>query len=309
VTSEDAGWHGAHPQLARTEEARGSNPLTSTPNLAGQSVASVKQAALTAGRGRSAAASASRSPARKAHSDQRLGPGPHTMTTERSRHLATHPGSSTNGRSSRASGLSWSATRSTLPVPITSHDDGRVQADASTGPARPAPASIAWFRLGQMTSRSWTRRATTPTPAIPAIRPAPPPPSTTSLQADTADAGTHGHRTPTLDTGPPDTWTLRRPHQTLGTGRVDRHAWTLDTGTGHWTLAEDADTVTKARSASDLLGYHVSGCALGHPTGFLWTALRRLATMTARRWAACSVAPPAKPRLGALLSSNQMGGE
>src|SRR4030095_12985780 len=27
----DAGWHGAYPQLARTEEVRGSNPLTSTP--------------------------------------------------------------------------------------------------------------------------------------------------------------------------------------------------------------------------------------------------------------------------------------
>jgi hypothetical protein len=35
--------------------------------------------------------------------------------------------------------------------------------------------------------------------------------------------------------------------------------------------------VTKARSASDLLGHPASGRALGHPTGFLWTALRRLA--------------------------------
>ena len=31
MSCEDAGWHGAHPQLAHTEEARGSNPLTSTP--------------------------------------------------------------------------------------------------------------------------------------------------------------------------------------------------------------------------------------------------------------------------------------
>ena len=58
------------PVLSRTEEARGSNPLTSTPNLAGQSVASVERAALTAGRGRATAASASRSPARKARSNQ-----------------------------------------------------------------------------------------------------------------------------------------------------------------------------------------------------------------------------------------------
>jgi hypothetical protein len=161
------------------------------------------------------------------------------MTTERSRHLATHPGSSTNGRSSRASGLSWSATRSTLPVPTTSHDDGRVQADASTGPARPAPASIAWFQLGQMTSRSWTRRATTPTPAIPAMRlPAPPPPSTTSLQADTADAGTHGHRTPTLDTGrrTPGRSDARTGHWAPVAWTGTRGHWTLALDTGHWTL-------------------------------------------------------------------------
>jgi hypothetical protein len=30
MSCEDAGRHGAHPQLARTEKARGSNPLTST---------------------------------------------------------------------------------------------------------------------------------------------------------------------------------------------------------------------------------------------------------------------------------------
>jgi hypothetical protein len=43
---------------SRTEEARGSNPLTSTPNLAGQSVASVERAALSPFRGRAGAASA-----------------------------------------------------------------------------------------------------------------------------------------------------------------------------------------------------------------------------------------------------------
>src|SRR5829696_9104821 len=43
---------------SRTEEARGSNPLTSTPNTAGQSVASVEQAALTACWGRAGAANA-----------------------------------------------------------------------------------------------------------------------------------------------------------------------------------------------------------------------------------------------------------
>jgi hypothetical protein len=52
--------------VSRTEEARGSNPLTSTPKPAGQSVASVERAALTAVRGRAAAASVSRGPAGKA---------------------------------------------------------------------------------------------------------------------------------------------------------------------------------------------------------------------------------------------------
>ena len=44
---------------------------------------------------------------------RRLNPRPPTMTTERSRHLAAHPGSSTNGQSSRASGPSWSVTQPT----------------------------------------------------------------------------------------------------------------------------------------------------------------------------------------------------
>jgi hypothetical protein len=43
---------------SRTEEARGSNPLTSTPNTAGQSVVSVERAALTACWGRAGAANA-----------------------------------------------------------------------------------------------------------------------------------------------------------------------------------------------------------------------------------------------------------
>jgi hypothetical protein len=43
---------------SRTEEARGSNPLTSTPNTAGQSVASAERAALSPFRGRAGAANA-----------------------------------------------------------------------------------------------------------------------------------------------------------------------------------------------------------------------------------------------------------
>jgi hypothetical protein len=63
----------------------------------------------------------------------------------------------------------------------------------------------------------------------------PPPRCMTSLRPDTADAGTHGHRTPDTGHRTADTWTLRRPHRTLDTGRLDRHAWTLVARTGHWT--------------------------------------------------------------------------
>jgi hypothetical protein len=153
---------------------------------------------------------------------------------------------SANERSSPAPGLSWSATRSIWPCPTTSHGDGQVQTDASAGPAPPAPASSTRLRLRQTTSRAWTQRATTPTPAIPAVRrPAPPPRSRTSLRPDTADAATHRHRTPTpdADTGrrTADTWTLRRPHRTPV-------PWTGKRG--HRTLAEDVDRATKARPAS-----------------------------------------------------------
>jgi hypothetical protein len=149
--------------------------------------------------------------------------------------LAAHP--APYRRTILARGCVLSATRSPCHCPTTSHDDGQVQTDTSAGPAQPAPASSARLRLGQTTSRSWTQRATTPTPAIPAVRrPAPPPRCMTSLRPDTADAGTHGHRTP--DTG----------HRTPGrsdarTGHWTPVAWTgtrgqarVDTGRSHRTL-------------------------------------------------------------------------
>ena len=181
-------------------------------------------------------------------------------------------------------------------------DDGQVHTDASAGPAPPAPASSTRRRLRQTTSRSWTQRATTPTPAIPAIRlPAPPPRSRTSLWPDTADAATHRHRrrhrTPGRRT--PDTWTLRRPHRTLDSGPVDRQAWTLvaRTGhrtpdTGHRTLAEDVDRVTTARPVSGPPGpprratarWDAQPCSCGRP-------LRRSAAH-----AGSAVRPPSSAR-------------
>jgi hypothetical protein len=119
----------------------------------------------------------------------------------------------------------------------------------------------------------------------------PPPPSTTSLRSDTADAGTHGHRTPTLDTGhrSPDTWTLRPTpdtgHRSPGQARVDsgRSHRTLDAG--RW--VEDADTVTKARLASAPPGPRPAAARWANKPCSCGQLLRRLATMTARRRAPC----------------------
>jgi hypothetical protein len=82
------------------------------PNLAGQSVASVERATLTACSGRAAAASSSHSPARRALRDaRRLGPRPPHD------HPAWSPQLPTDARSSPASRRSRSATRSTWPLP------------------------------------------------------------------------------------------------------------------------------------------------------------------------------------------------
>ena len=139
--------------------------------------------------------------------------------------------------------------------PTTSHDDGQVQTDASAGPAPPAPASSTRRRLRQTTSRSWTQRATTPTPAIPAIRRpahrrAPGPHfGRTQRTRQRIDTGRR-HRTPDsghLDaqTPAPDTGHRSRGQASVDTGRSHR---TPDTG--HRTLAEDVDRLTKARPAS-----------------------------------------------------------
>ena len=186
----------------------------------------------------------------------------------------------TNERSSHAPGLSWSATRSSWPLPTTSHDDGQVQTDASAGPAPPAPASSTRLRLRQTTSRAWTQPATTPTPAIPAVRrPAPPPRSRTSRRPDTADTATHKHRTPTPDAGQrtPDSGHLDTQTPAPDTGQRSRgqQAWTLAARTGHRT----PDT-GRGRGQADegAAGIRTSWAttpsdrALGRPTVFLWTA-------------------------------------
>jgi hypothetical protein len=133
----------------------------------------------------------------------------------------------------------------------------------------------------------------------------------TPERADT-DAG-HRTSTPDMDNRP---WTSHRGH------------WTVTPDTGHRTRGRD-----QVRGQSTKHGRHPdrhSGpprppdCPLGRRAE-PWSSgrhLRHSATMTARRRdvpasprpptalpGACSVAPSAKPRLGALLSSDQMGGE
>jgi hypothetical protein len=133
--------------------------------------------------------------------------------------------------------------------------------------------------------------------AIPAMRlPANTTPAT-SFPLDTADAATHGHRTPDAGGRTVDTWTLRRPHRTpvTWTGPVDHR--TLASDTRHQTPDTNADTVTTAQLVSGppwppRERPHAEtpnhACALAPPAG-------------------CSAAPPAKPRLGALLSSDDFG--
>ena len=139
--------------------------------------------------------------------------------------------------------------------PTTSHDDGQVQTDASAGPAPPAPASSTRLRLRQTTSRAWTQRATTPTPAIPAIRlPAhrrAPGPHLGRTQRTRQRTNT-GHRTPPPDAGQrtPGRSDARTGHWTPVPWTGKRGHWSLAPDTGHRTLAEDVDRVTKARPAS-----------------------------------------------------------
>jgi hypothetical protein len=162
---------------------------------------------------------------------RRLGPGPHTMTTQRGRRQLP-----TDGRSSRIQ----STMRSKRPL-LNHRPRRRPRPSRPTaGPARPAPASSATVQPRADDAPSWTRRATTPTrpsephdclPHCHAPRP---------FRSATAAAGRHGHRTPTPDAGG------RRPEaggRTPGrsdtrTGHRTPISWTatrgtLDARTGH----------------------------------------------------------------------------
>jgi hypothetical protein len=154
--------------------------------------------------------------------------------------------------------------------PTTSHNDGRLQADASPGPARPAqPRSPGSDEpvvdtAGEHADPGHPSHAAT----------CPPPSSTTSpgrtqRTRERTDTG-RPQRTP--DDGHPG-------HSHARTGRRTPVAWTDTCGdwtsasdTGRRLLAEDVDTLTKARRASAPPGPPRERRALGHPTVFLWTA-------------------------------------
>jgi hypothetical protein len=166
-------------------------PSPPPPNIPGQSVASLRRAALAACCGRTTAASASRSPAGEGLSDRPPHRRPDTMTTERSHYLAAHPGSPPTGNP-RAHPASSAATRSTWPLP--NHLPRRRK-------SKPTP------RLAPQSCASLDRQIPTRAddkPVVdtagdyadsghPAMRLRALPPSTTSLRSDTTDTGTHGH--------------------------------------------------------------------------------------------------------------------
>jgi hypothetical protein len=140
----------------------------------------------------------------------------------------------------------------------------------------------------QRAGRGHDGRARRPRPSqprgfLPHRRPPRPHPGRTQRTRERTDTDTDadsGHRTP-------DTRTFRRPHRTLDTGRVDRHAWRLDVRTGHRTPAAgrgcghtDEGTAGVRTSWATM----PSGRALGHPTLFLWTAPAALGDDDGSAW-------------------------
>ena len=190
----------------------------------------------------------------------------------------------TNERSSRAPGLSWSATRSSWPLPN--------HLPTTTARSKPTPR-LAQHHLRQLRARgsdSGRRRAghgrsgrprrprpSQPYGCLPHRRAPGPHFGRTQRTRQRTNTG-RPHRTPTpdADTGrrTADTWTLRRPHRTLDIGPVDRQAWTLAARTGHRTLDTGRWPRTRAGRRRrgrhpDLLGHHAERPHAGTPNRVL----------------------------------------
>jgi hypothetical protein len=151
--------------------------------------------------------------------------------------------------------------------------------------------------------RSWTQRATTPTPAIQAYGCLPTPRSRTSLRPDTADAATHRHRTPTPDAGQrtPGRSDARTGHRTPDAGRGRGQVTTARPASGppepprRATVRWDAQPCSCGRAPAAL----GSPCRLGGEAAFQReiASRRQLLGRSAR----------VERRLGALLSSDDYG--
>jgi hypothetical protein len=212
-------------------------PSPPPPNLAGQSVASVEPAALTACWGRGAAASASRSPARKARSDQATRPWTFHVTTERGRRLQPEHASAATPDSPEQK-PPWLKP---MVVPFADTEDGQTRALLAVWlPAAPTRS----MKSPVQTPRTRTRTRGHPTPGHRDVHPR-------TLDSRCVDTGrSPGHRTPDTGHRTPDTG-----HRTRGRDRV--------LGQGHLGTAAPDRHPGPPRPPD---------CRLGRRTVDLWTA-------------------------------------
>ena len=206
--------------------------------------------------------------------------------------------------------------------PTTSHDDGQVQTDASAGPAPPAPASSTRLHSGRRraghgrSGRPRRPRPSQPYGCLPHRRAPGPHFGRTQRTRQPTDTGRRtadaGQRTP----GRSD---ARTGHGSRGQASVDTGRSHRTPDTGHRTLAEDADRVTKARPASGPPGPPRRGPRAGTPQPCSWTAPAALGSPCrlggeaafqreiASRRQLLGRSAGVERRLGALLSSDDFG--
>jgi hypothetical protein len=220
---------------------------------------------------------------------RRLGPRPHTLTTERGRRRLP-----TDGRSSRIQPLPVDhavEAATAQPPPTTTTPSSRPAA----GRARPGPASSATVHLGQTCRCGHAGRPRRP--AIPAARLPAPLPRSTSIPV--GHSGRWKARTPDGHPG------RRRPD----TGHLDAQTPAPDTGhrsvgqppVGHWTLSPDtdADRATTAQPASGPLGPPRRATAY-------WNAQPCSCSRTTRQLLGRSIGQAA-PRRTAVLKRESLG--
>jgi hypothetical protein len=193
------------------------------------------------------------------------------MTTERGRHLAAHPGSPY--QSAILARIRPILVGHAVDDLATAQPPPRRRpspADASAGPARPTPASIARLRLGQTTNRRGHRGGdhADPTVRLPPHRHAPRP-----LPARTQRTG----NARTLDAGQADGHTGHgRPrwtgHTRVDNARLDHWTSTPDTGRRMWEPGLGRGRVTGHGRHRTSWATTPSGGPLRRRTAFLWMA-------------------------------------